>query len=143
VSELVNLRLSDVDLVERVMRIEHAKGNKAREIPLEKKVTAALKQYLSVRPFSHDEHVFLSYQGSGISLRGVKKLVTKYKERAGIHKKVSCHSLRHTFASAKAEQGVSAYHLQQFLGHSSLAVTQRYVHLTKSAARKVMEASSL
>ena len=69
--------------------------------------------------------------------------MVKYKNRAGITKKASCHSLRHTFATAKAEKGVSPFQLQQWLGHANLNTTQIYVHMGRQNARKVMEATSL
>src|SRR4030095_15163595 len=81
-----------------------------------KKVINAVKSYLGVRPDSDSDRVFLNYQGEPISERGIRKLVVKYRVEAGITKKASCHTLRHTFATYKAEKGVSAYQLQQWLG---------------------------
>jgi site-specific recombinase XerD len=111
---------------------------------LEKKATVALKSYLTMRPPSADDRLFLNYQGQGLSDRGVKKLVEKYRKLAGIQKKVGCHSLRHTFATYKAERGVSAFQLKEWLGHSSLTMPLHYVHLGRSnAAKKLMEATGL
>jgi site-specific recombinase XerD len=144
VSELVNLQLSDVDLQERVITIRNAKGKKDRQVPLEKKAAQALKLYLVHRPDSLSPSLFLSYQGQGISDRGVKKLVEKYCKAAGIDKQISCHSLRHTFGVYKAEQGVSPFQLQQWLGHSNLQTTQIYTHVgSRQNGRKVMEQTSL
>jgi integrase/recombinase XerD len=75
--------------------------------------------------------------------RGIRKLVVKYRKEAGITKKASCHTLRHTFATYKAEKGVSAFQLQQWLGHENLNTTQIYVHLGKQNARKAMQETSL
>jgi integrase/recombinase XerC len=143
VSELVALTLDDIDLTGRVLRVEAGKGQKAREIALEKKGLTALRNYLKVRPVSTDRHLFLNYEGVGISDRGVKKLIEKYRKLAGIEKQVSCHSLRHTFASAKAAQGVSAFQLKEWLGHANLNTTQIYVHMGKQNSRRAMEATSL
>ncbi len=143
VSELVALRLEDVDLAGKVLRVNAGKGQKAREIDLEKKATSALKQYLKVRLLSSDTRLFLNYEGVGISDWGVKKLIEKYRRAAGIEKRIGCHSLRHTFASYKAQQGVSAFQLKEWLGHSSLATTQIYVHMSRQNGRKAMEATSL
>jgi len=77
---------------------------------------------------SVSQRVFLNYQGEPISERGIRKLVVKYRKEAGITKKASCHTLRHTFATYKAEKGVSAFQLQQWLGHANLNTTQIYVH---------------
>lgn len=144
VGELVQLKLSDIDLKEGVLKISSGKGKKQREIDLEKKAISALKNYLSTRQETGSDHLFLSYQGSGMSDRAVKKLVEKYKRQAGITKHFSCHSLRHTFASYKAEHGVSAFQLQQWLGHASVTTSQIYVHMTRNQnSHKVMQETSL
>src|SRR5262247_3934928 len=85
----------------------------------------------------------LNYKGVPISDRGISKLVVKYRKNAGITKRASCHSLRHTFATYKAEKGVSPFQLQQWLGHANLNTTQIYVHLGKQNAKKIMEQTSL
>ena len=142
VSELVNLRTGDVDFEGRTITIT-GKGRNQREIVLEKKGTQALANYLDRRPDSFDDHLFLSYQGTGLSLTAVKKLVIKYRDLAGISKRISCHSLRHTFATYKASRGVSAFQLKEWLGHSSISTSAIYVHLAKQDGRKQMEATSL
>lgn len=143
VSELCNLRLGDVDMEERVLRITSGKGMAARDIDLEKKGLKAVKNWLGVRPDVPYDHLFLNYKGEPITERGIRKLVVSYRDRAGITKKASCHSLRHSFATAKAEKGISPYQLQQWLGHANLNTTQIYIHLAKGNSRKLMEASSL
>jgi integrase/recombinase XerD len=142
VSELVHLTLADVDLANKVIKVA-GKGSKERTIPLEKKAVLALKNYLSVRGQSLDQHYFLNYTGTGLSRRGAEKIIEKYRRLSGITKRFSCHSLRHTFGSYKAEQGVSAFQLKEWMGHSSIAVTQLYVHLSKESARRAMEQTSL
>lgn len=143
VSELVALRIDDVDLVNHVLRVRLGKGMAARTIELERKATQAIKNYLIIRPKVLSEQLFLNYTNEPISERGVRKLVAKYLKLAGIKKKASCHSLRHTFATAKAQQGVSAYRLKDWLGHASLETTQIYIHLGKQNAQREMEATSL
>lgn len=142
VSELVQLTLTDVDLVNKVIKVS-GKGSKERTIPLEKKAVLALKNYLSVRPQSLDQHFFLNYTGTGLSRRGAEKIIEKYRRLSGITKRFSCHSLRHTFGSYKAEQGVSPFQLKEWMGHSSISVTQHYVHMSKESARRAMEQTSL
>ncbi len=142
VSELAHLTLTDVDLQKPAITVR-GKGDIEREIALEKRGVQALKNYLAVRPQSASDAVFLNYQGSPISERGVRKLVVKYSKGAGITKRASCHTLRHTFATYKAEKGVSPFQLQQWLGHANLNTTQIYVHLGKRNAKKIMEQTSL
>ena len=98
VSELANLRIEDIDFIKPSLTVR-GKGSVEREIALEKKGIHALKSYLSVRPESISKRVFLNYQGDPISERGIRKLVVKYRKEAGITKKASCHTLRHTFAT--------------------------------------------
>src|SRR2546421_10805592 len=143
VSELANLKIEDIDFIKPSITVR-GKGSVEREIALEKKGVHALRSYLLVRGVdSTSQRVFLNYQGEPISERGIRKLVVKYRKEAGITKKASCHTLRHTFATYKAEKGVSAFQLQQWLGHANLNTTQIYVHLGKQNARKVMQDTSL
>ena len=142
VSELANLAMEDVDFIKPAIRVR-GKGNTEREIALEKRGVQALKNYLAVRPESHTGILFLNYKDEPISERGIRKLVVKYRKNAGITKRASCHTLRHTFATYKAEKGVSPFQLQQWLGHANLNTTQIYVHLGKQNAKKIMEQTSL
>jgi integrase/recombinase XerC len=142
VSELAHLTIEDIDFIKPSITVR-GKGSVEREIVLEKKGVHALKSYLAVRGESFSPRVFLNYQGEPISERGIRKLVVKYRKEAGITKKASCHTLRHTFATYKAEKGVSAFQLQQWLGHANLNTTQIYVHLGKQNARKIMQDTSL
>lgn len=142
VSELVSLTLTDVDLQNKVINVA-GKGSKERTIPLEKKAVLALRNYLSVRPETTDQHFFLNYKGEGLSRRGAENIIEKYRALSGINKHFSCHSLRHTFGSYKAEKGVSPFQLKEWMGHSSISITQLYVHMGREHARRAMEQSSL
>jgi len=142
VSELAGLILSDIDLAKPAITVR-GKGNIEREIALEKRGMQALKNYLVARPQTITDRVFLNYQGSPISERGIRKLVVKYTKEAGITRRASCHTLRHTFATQKAEKGVSPFQLQQWLGHANLNTTQIYVHMGRQSAKKIMEQTSL
>lgn len=142
VSELCNLRLDDVDFEGQLLKVT-GKGRVTREIELEKKGIQAIRNWLAVRPQVGDDHLFLNRYGEPIGERGVRKLVTRYRVGAKITKKASCHSLRHTFATYKAEKGVSPFQLKEWLGHANLNTTQIYVHMAKGNSKKVMGATSL
>jgi integrase/recombinase XerD len=116
-----------------------------REISLEKKGIQALKNYFTLHQQANPTTtlLFLNRYGAPISERGVRKLVVVYRHKAGITKRITPHSLRHMFATYKAEHGASPYQLQQWLGHANLNTTQIYVHLGKQNAKKVMEQTSL
>lgn len=142
-SELCELRLGDVDLIARRLLVRHGKGMQAREIELERKGIDALKRWLKARPGAAGDWLFLNRYGQRLGHRGVQKLIETYCRKAGLTKRASVHSLRHTFATAKARQGISAPRLQRWLGHRSLNTTQLYIHLAGEGADKEMEASSL
>ncbi len=142
VEELTKLTLSDIDLDAGTMLI-NGKGNKQRTIYLEKKATQAIRAYLADRPRSVDQHLFLNYQGTGLSVRGVMDVVQMYRNLAGISKKFSCHSLRHTCATHKAAKGLTPWQIQDLLGHEKVETSLIYIHLATTDARKLMEQTSL
>jgi site-specific recombinase XerD len=86
VSELVAILVSDLDMEQKTLAL-HGKGEKERILPLEKKALQALKSWLTVRPQVPDQHLFVTYQNTGFSIRGVRKLVAKYLKLAAITKK--------------------------------------------------------
>ncbi len=141
VAELTGLTLTDVDLEAGSMLV-NGKGNKQRTIYLEKKATQALRAYLSDRPRSLDQHIFLNYQGTHLSVRGVMDIVEKYRKLAGISKQFSCHSLRHTCATYKAVKGYTPPDLQDLLGHKKPETSLIYVHMARDA-RQLMQQTSL
>ncbi len=142
VEALTRLQLTDVDLDGQTMLID-GKGNKRRTVYLEKKATQALRAYLADRPRSLDQQLFLNYQGSGFSVRGVMDIVQKYRKRAGIVKQCSCHSLRYTCARYKAAKGFTPRQIQDLLGHEKAKPSFPSVHLTTIDAHKLMEQTSL
>lgn len=144
ISELCALTLDDVDLDQHLLRVREGKGMKARAIPLEKKATSALKGWLKVRPATYHQAFFLSRYDEPLHPNSVRKLLDKYCRTAGITKRVTPHSLRHTFATHKASHPqVTTFLLQDLLGHSNPATTRRYVHESKVNAAKVQEATAL
>lgn len=144
ISELCALTLEDIDLEHHLLQVRAGKGMKARTIPLEKKASAALKGWLKVRPATYHQALFLSRYDEPLHPNSVRKLLEKYCGLAGITKRVTPHSLRHTFATHKAgHPQVTTFLLQDLLGHSNPATTRRYVHESKINAHKVQEATAL
>ena len=141
VAELVGLTLADIDLDQGEMLI-NGKGSKQRTIYLEKKAAQALRSYLTDRPRSQDQHIFLNYQGTHLSVQGVSDIVEKYRTLAGITKQFSCHSLRHTCATYKASKGYTPSELQDLLGHEKPETSFIYVHMARDT-RKLMQQTSL
>jgi integrase/recombinase XerC len=143
ISELCDLRLNDIDLTIGLLTVRVGKGMAARSIELEKKGVRATKTWLALRPSTHYDHLFLNRDDEPLKEWGVRDLLNKYCEQAGITKRITPHSLRHTFASYKAQSGVSPFQLKEWLGHARLDTTSIYVHMAKQNAKKVMEATSL
>jgi site-specific recombinase XerD len=142
IEELTRLLLTDVDLDGHTMLI-HGKGSTHRTVPLEKKATQAIRAHLADRPQSVDQHLFLNYQGTGFSVRGVMDIVQKYSNLAGITKKCSCRSLRHTCARFKAAKGLTPRQIEALLGHEQGETSLISVHPATTDARKLMEQTSL
>ena len=142
VSELVAILVTDLDLEQKTLAL-HGKGEKERTLPLEKKAMQALKSWLAVRPRVPDQHLFVTYQNTGFSIRGVRKLVAKYLNLAAITKKISCHGLRRTCLTTKAARNMNAFAIQKLAGHERMETTRIYVMLGTEDLRPLMEATSL
>jgi site-specific recombinase XerD len=143
ISELCELRIEDIDLSMGLLTVRVGKGMAARTIELEKKGIRATKTWLALRPSVSSDHLFLNRDEEPLREWGVRDLLNKYCALAGISKHITPHSLRHTFASFKAQSGVSPFQLKDWLGHARLDTTSIYVHMAKQNAKKVMEATSL
>lgn len=141
VSELVGLRLSSLDLDEGFATV-FGKGAKERLVPIGQPAIRALRRYLrDVRPHldrGHgDGHVFLNARGRPIRRESIWAVVKECARRAGIPRKVSPHTLRHTFATHLVEGGADLAAVQELLGHADISSTQIYTHLDRSYLRDV------
>jgi len=134
VSELVNLKLEDVNFSSGYIRV-FGKGGKERLVPIHDSVLATLHDYLeTIRPAlnSHGSpFLFLSYQGKQMSRQNFWKLIKKRAEVVGIAKDISPHVLRHTFATHLLENGADLRVVQDLLGHSDVSTTEIYTHMNQ------------
>jgi len=133
VSELVGINLEDMSLGERLIRVR-GKGKKERLLPFGRVAGERLAAYLRSRPVLVQDRVgetglFLNYQGRRITSRSVERIVDKYIRLTAVKRKISPHSLRHSFASHLLGRGADLRVIQELLGHESLATTQKYTHL--------------
>lgn len=133
VSELVRINLEDVDFTERLIRIR-GKGKKERIVPFGKKAEDSLGSYIRARRQlckgeGDDAALFLNYRGERLTSRSVERIVDKYIRVTAMQRKISPHSLRHSFASHLLSRGADLRVIQELLGHESLATTQKYTHL--------------
>ncbi len=130
VSELVGLDIESVDLKLGYVRVI-GKGNKERIIPVGKTAILWIKKYLSMRKTNvfGEKGLFLSRLGKKLSRVEFWRQIKKYARLAGIAKKISPHTLRHSFASHMLVGGADLRFVQEMLGHSSIATTQIYTHV--------------
>jgi len=129
VSELTGLNTCNIDLESGLVKVM-GKGGKERIVPLGRHAVKAISSYLEViPPYVAGGAVFLNLRGGRLTRRSVARIVDRHICRLATIKKVSPHTLRHTFATHLLESGVDLRAIQEMLGHSSLSTTQKYTHV--------------
>ena len=141
VSELCGLGITDLLLTEGLVRV-FGKGSKERLVPLGRKTIGAVSVYLhQLRPSLDRGHgggkVLLNARGEPLSRVGAWGIVKRAAERAGIRKRVTPHTLRHSFATHLLEGGAALRAVQEMLGHADLSTTQIYTHVDREYLRSV------
>jgi len=140
VSELIQLRLKDVNLEEGFL-ICRGKGGKERIVPLGKQAEKTIQNYLdTARPLllkKDTNLLFLSSWRGGFTRQGFWKMLKGYAHKAGLDKKISPHVLRHSFATHLLERGADLRSVQLMLGHSQITTTQIYTHVGRKRLREV------
>ena len=140
-TEIVTLRLSDVDLEGGLLRCL-GKGDKERVVPLGSYAAAAVGRYtahgrrLLARGRRHDE-VFLNARGAPLTRQGLDYVLRRTLKRVGLEGRASAHTFRHSFATHLVEGGADLRSVQEMLGHSDIATTQIYTHVTAEHLREV------
>jgi len=133
-SEAVHLRLEDIDSKRRMIRVDQGKGRKDRYVMLSEALLETLRCYW--REKRPAPWLFPGQDPSRpLTRESVEKLFARAKEKAGIRKRVSPHSLRHSFATHLLERGVNIRVIQRLLGHRSLRSTEIYTHVAESYVR--------
>ncbi len=135
VSELCALEVGDVDLDRGRIRV-FGKGSKEREVPLGESAEAAVRSYLSgaraaTAPEGGTGAMFFNRRGKRLAPRDARAVVEKYRRMMLAGRRVSPHTLRHSFATHLMEGGADIRAVQELLGHSSLSSTQRYTHVSR------------
>ena len=141
VSELVGADIEDVHLDERLVRVR-GKGKKERLVPFGRKAVEALRGYFHVRlglvgRDPAERAVFLNYRGGRLTARSVERMVRTYIRRTAVSRRISPHSLRHSFASHLLGRGADLRVIQELLGHASISTTEIYTHVAGSRLREV------
>lgn len=140
-AEASNIRVTDLDLEAGFIRIQ-GKGDKERVVPLSKRVSELVKNYLlMVRPSfvqgEDDGYLFLNRWGQKMDPMSIWNIVKGAVKLSGIKKNVSTHTFRHTCATHMLRNGAPVRHLQEMLGHESLESTQIYTHVTINDLKKI------
>lgn len=139
VSELCNLKLSDLYLDEGFIKVE-GKGSKQRLVPISQRAISEINGWLKNRisgkiKQGYEDYVFLARWGKNISRIMVFHLIKELAEKAGIKKTISPHTFRHSFATHLLEGGANLRAIQAMLGHESIATTEIYTHIDRSMLR--------
>ena len=139
VSELVSLDLAAVDRDARTVRVV-GKGRKERIVPYGAAAARALDAYLGPRGAGSGA-VFTNARGGRLGVRSIRDIVGRAADAAGVTRRVSPHTLRHTFATHLLDAGADLRMIQELLGHSRLSTTQRYTHVGAAQLMKVYDAA--
>ena len=138
ISELVNLKLNNVDTNRCVVRVM-GKGSKERLIPFGENALEALNLYLNIRPSSNSKEVFLSNRKRRLSRVTFWQRIKTYLKRENLKLSISPHTLRHAFATHLLNRGADLRSVQLLLGHSDLSTTQIYTHIAKQRLSEVLK----
>lgn len=136
VSELVSLKLADLDFNEKIGHARQAKGRKDRMFNIPDFLIPLLKERVELQKSVNQEYLFTGPKGK-LSTRNIQKIVGKAAKKARIDKEVHPHTLRHSFATHLLENGTDIRFIQQLLGHSSLSTTQMYTHISTEQIKKI------
>ncbi|HCE66101.1 MAG: tyrosine recombinase XerC [Geobacteraceae bacterium GWC2_55_20] len=130
VSELTGLNIGEIDLTSGMVRVM-GKGGKERIVPVGSRALEALQAYLEERSDAQNRAaLFLNTRGQRINRRSVARIVDAHVLRIAAFKRISPHTLRHTFATHMLEGGADLRAIQELLGHASLSTTQKYTHVS-------------
>ncbi len=143
VSELINLNISDLFFEEGFIKVT-GKGNKQRFVPIGSLTIKYIEIYRNqirnhqtIKPLAQDT-LFINRRGNGLTRAMIFHIVKELTEKAGINKKISPHTFRHSFATHLLENGADLRAIQQMLGHESITTTEIYTHIDKSYLSEVM-----
>ncbi|MDR3256840.1 MAG: tyrosine recombinase XerC [Endomicrobium sp.] len=143
IEELMSLDLKNIDFISNTI-IVTGKGSKERIVPVGNQCLRAIKNYIDERrslklPCDLKSPVFLSDHAKKLNQRTARRILHRWFVKAGFTKKVSPHTLRHTFATHILDRGCDLRSVQEMLGHKNLSTTQIYTHVTIESLKKVYE----
>lgn len=143
VSELIDLKISNINFKESYIKVE-GKGNKNRFVPLASYTCSMITDYIANVRSKYkinkrcEDILFLNSRGSAMSRVIVFIIIKELTEKAGINRKISPHTFRHSFATHLLQNGADLRYIQEMLGHSSITTTEIYTHLKNEELRDVI-----
>jgi integrase/recombinase XerD len=143
ISEAIAIKLNDLDYENSLLRVE-GKGGKERIVPFGPKAKEIIELYLEkgrikILKNKTTDYLFVSKKSGHLDRKSVWRLLKKYVKRSGITKKITPHTLRHTFATHLLENGADLKAVQELLGHVDISTTQVYTHLAKQSLKNLHE----
>lgn len=132
VSELVKIKTTDIDFNENTGWVRSGKGSKDRLFTISDGLGKEIQEYLKDR-----QNAYIFSKEEPLTTRNIQKIISLTRKRAGIDKKVTPHTLRHSFATHLLEQGTDIRMIQVLLGHTSIATTQIYTHVSSDELKKI------
>ncbi len=139
VSELTGLNIENIDFINEEIKV-FGKGSKERIAPIGGAVLNLLKEYLKqLKTYDAGKTLFINRNKGRLTPRSVEIMIIKYARRAGIEKKVTPHTLRHSFATHLLDRGADLRAVQELLGHANLSTTQIYTHLSIAKLKREYE----
>jgi len=136
VSEIVNLKINDLNFEERTGKIKQSKGKKDRVFNIPDKLFKQLFKQVENQKKLNKEYLFDGKNGK-LSTRNIQKIVKNVVRKSGITKQVHTHTLRHSFATHLLEDGIDIRYIQGLLGHSSISTTELYTHISAQQLKKI------
>ncbi len=138
ISEALALHVTDIDSARMVVLVRAGKGNKDRHVPLPQRTLELLRDYW--RAYHPTTRLLVTADGRPLGDHRVRRFLKQALRESGITKRVSCHTLRHSYATNLMEQGLDVRVIQSLLGHRSLKTTTVYLHITQSVIQSVQDA---
>jgi integrase/recombinase XerD len=136
ISEAINMKITDIDSQRMLIHVKNAKGKKDRYTLLSTKVLGLLKKYYTI--YKPKTYLFEGQYGEQYSSRSAQSVVQQSAKKAGITKKISLHTLRHSFATHLLENGTDLRYIQDLLGHSSPKTTMIYTHVSSTSLKNII-----
>jgi Site-specific recombinase XerD len=134
-SELIELKISDIKTEENILLVRQGKGNKDRVVTLSSKLIELLREYYKM--YKPKVYLFEGSRGGKYSKRSVQQIMKYSVEKSGINSPATVHSLRHSYATHLLESGIDIRIIKELLGHSNIKTTEIYTHITDVNKNKI------